>query len=262
MVLLLPAAAAALSAHAGTPAEAFASAEALFREKKYEDALAAYRAFSERFPKDWRASQAQYTAAFILQKKMSQPGRAREAYERVIKAEPASTLARTAQYHIAEAYEQDGQMQQALDGYLKYLKRGERHARAAGANTKVEFLKRKEGGLPADPPGWGYTLDRKGLRKTQPGEPGEKHGREKRPPEKMKRAHDDDTVEVFLAGTPEHGKRIGLIKVLREITGLGLKDARDMVETAPRILKNRVTREDAEGFQARLEAEGATVELR
>jgi len=57
-------------------------------------------------------------------------------------------------------------------------------------------------------------------------------------------------------------QKIGVIKVVREITGLGLKEAKDMVESAPAILKPGATKEDADKIKAQLEAAGATVTLK
>ena len=57
-------------------------------------------------------------------------------------------------------------------------------------------------------------------------------------------------------------KKIATIKVVREITGLGLKDAKDLVEQAPKVVKAGVAREEAEAMKAKLEKEGATVELK
>jgi len=57
-------------------------------------------------------------------------------------------------------------------------------------------------------------------------------------------------------------KKIMTIKIIREITGLGLKDAKDMVEQAPQVVKSGVPRDEAEAMKAKLEKEGATVELK
>jgi tetratricopeptide (TPR) repeat protein len=168
-------------AHAGSAAEAFAAAETQYREGAYEQALTSYRDFSTQFPDDWRAAQARFTAAFILQKKLSRPVQAREAYESVVKHNAGTPLATTAEYHIAEAYEQAGDTQQAIKEYTKFLKRANRHARAPDAGRKVEFLDRKAQGLDSEPPGWADKLERKQWRKHQPppGEAGEKrpHGK-------------------------------------------------------------------------------------
>jgi large subunit ribosomal protein L7/L12 len=57
-------------------------------------------------------------------------------------------------------------------------------------------------------------------------------------------------------------KKINVIKVVREITGLGLKEAKEVVDTAPKAVKEGLSKEDAEKIKAQLEAEGATVELK
>lgn len=56
-------------------------------------------------------------------------------------------------------------------------------------------------------------------------------------------------------------KKIQVIKVVRELTGLGLKEAKDLVDGAPKPVKTGVSKEEAETIKAKLEAEGATVEL-
>ena len=55
--------------------------------------------------------------------------------------------------------------------------------------------------------------------------------------------------------------KIGVIKVVREITELGLKEAKDMVDAAPQTIKESVKKEDAEAIKAKFEEAGATVEL-
>lgn len=57
-------------------------------------------------------------------------------------------------------------------------------------------------------------------------------------------------------------EKIKVIKVVREITGLGLADAKALVDGAPKTLKEAVSKEDAEGFKAKLEEVGAKVELK
>ena len=56
--------------------------------------------------------------------------------------------------------------------------------------------------------------------------------------------------------------KIGVIKVVREITGLGLKEAKDLVDGAPKVLKEGVSKEEAEGIKTKLEAEGAKVTIK
>jgi len=55
--------------------------------------------------------------------------------------------------------------------------------------------------------------------------------------------------------------KIGVIKVVREVTELGLKEAKDLVEAAPKVLKEGVKKEDAEAIKAKFEEAGAKVEL-
>lgn len=65
---------------------------------------------------------------------------------------------------------------------------------------------------------------------------------------------------VILASAGD--KKIDVIKVVREITGLGLKEAKDLVEGAPKPLKEGASKDDAEGMKKKLEAVGAKVELK
>jgi large subunit ribosomal protein L7/L12 len=57
-------------------------------------------------------------------------------------------------------------------------------------------------------------------------------------------------------------KKIQVIKVVRELTGLGLKEAKDLVDGAPKTLKENVSKDDAAAIKAKLEAEGAAVEVK
>ena len=66
--------------------------------------------------------------------------------------------------------------------------------------------------------------------------------------------------EIHLAASGD--KKINVIKEVRTITGLGLKEAKDLVEGAPNKLKDGVNKEDAEKFKKQLEEAGATVELK
>ena len=56
--------------------------------------------------------------------------------------------------------------------------------------------------------------------------------------------------------------KVKVIKVVREITGLGLKEAKDVVDGAPKVLKEGVSKEEAEGIKTKLEAEGAKVTIK
>ena len=71
-------------------------------------------------------------------------------------------------------------------------------------------------------------------------------------------AKDEFTVVLAAAGD----KKINVIKAVREITGLGLKEAKDLVEGAPKPVKEGVPKADADKLKAKLEAEGAKVELK
>ena len=57
-------------------------------------------------------------------------------------------------------------------------------------------------------------------------------------------------------------KKLDVIKVIREITGLGLKDAKDLVESAPKTIKEALSKEDAEALKKQIEEAGAKVELK
>ena len=72
-------------------------------------------------------------------------------------------------------------------------------------------------------------------------------------------AEEKDEFNVVLKGAGE--KKIQVIKVVREITGLGLKDAKDLVDGAPKNVKDGVSKADAEEIKTKLEEAGATVEL-
>ncbi|MFA6947907.1 MAG: 50S ribosomal protein L7/L12 [Eubacteriales bacterium] len=66
--------------------------------------------------------------------------------------------------------------------------------------------------------------------------------------------------DVILASVG--ASKLNVIKVVREITGLGLKDAKDLVEAAPKAIKEGVSKEDAEKLKKQIEESGATVELK
>lgn len=65
-------------------------------------------------------------------------------------------------------------------------------------------------------------------------------------------------VELTAAG----GQKIAVIKAVREVTALGLKDAKDLVEKAPTVIKENVPKADAEEMKKKIEAAGGTVELK
>lgn len=57
-------------------------------------------------------------------------------------------------------------------------------------------------------------------------------------------------------------KKINVLKVVRELTGLGLKEAKEVVDSAPKVVKEKVKKEDADAMKAKLEAEGAKVSIK
>ena len=73
-------------------------------------------------------------------------------------------------------------------------------------------------------------------------------------------AEEKDAFDVVLSAAGD--QKINVIKEVRAITGLGLKEAKDMVEGAPKTLKEGVKKEEAEAMKTQLEAAGAKVELK
>ncbi|MDE0879068.1 MAG: 50S ribosomal protein L7/L12 [Sphingomonas bacterium] len=73
-------------------------------------------------------------------------------------------------------------------------------------------------------------------------------------------AEEKTEFDVILTG--DGGKKINVIKEVRAITGLGLTEAKTMVESAPKAVKEGVSKDEAEKVKAQLEAAGATVELK
>ncbi|MGC4809554.1 50S ribosomal protein L7/L12 [Micromonospora sp. DT228] len=71
---------------------------------------------------------------------------------------------------------------------------------------------------------------------------------------------EQDEFDVILEA--DGGKKIQVIKVVRELTGLGLKEAKDAVESAPKAILEKVNKETAEKAKAKLEGEGAKVTLK
>ncbi len=69
---------------------------------------------------------------------------------------------------------------------------------------------------------------------------------------------DEFDVELVSVGS----SKVKVIKVVREITGLGLKEAKDVVDSAPKVVKEGVSKAEAEEIKAKLEAEGAEVNLK
>jgi large subunit ribosomal protein L7/L12 len=72
----------------------------------------------------------------------------------------------------------------------------------------------------------------------------------------------DEPTEFDVVLVAAGDKKINVIKVVREITGLGLKEAKDVVDAAPKAVKEKASKDEADKIKAMLEAEGATVELK
>ena len=78
--------------------------------------------------------------------------------------------------------------------------------------------------------------------------------------ELSKQLEEKSEFSLFLAAAGD--KKINVIKEVRAITGLGLKEAKDLVEAAPKEIKAGVAKKEAEEFKKKLEAAGAKVELK
>lgn len=75
-------------------------------------------------------------------------------------------------------------------------------------------------------------------------------------------APEEEQTEFTVVLKAAGDKKVEAIKAVRAITGLGLKEAKDLVEGAPQIVKESVSKADAEKFKKELEAAGATVEVK
>ena len=73
-------------------------------------------------------------------------------------------------------------------------------------------------------------------------------------------ADEKSTFDVILASAG--GSKIGVIKVVRELSGLGLKESKELVDSAPKAVKEGVAKDEAETIKSQLEEAGATVELK
>ncbi|MDD2221646.1 MAG: 50S ribosomal protein L7/L12 [Clostridia bacterium] len=72
----------------------------------------------------------------------------------------------------------------------------------------------------------------------------------------------EEKTEFTVMLTSFGDKKVGVIKVVREITGLGLKEAKDLVEGVPAAVKENIAKDEAEAIKAKLEEAGAAVELK
>jgi large subunit ribosomal protein L7/L12 len=75
-------------------------------------------------------------------------------------------------------------------------------------------------------------------------------------------AVEEEKTEFNVELTEVGENKVKVIKVVREITGLGLKEAKDLVDGAPKMIKENATKEEAEEIKAKVEAEGAKVTLK
>ena len=73
-------------------------------------------------------------------------------------------------------------------------------------------------------------------------------------------AEEKDSFDVELTSAGD--SKVKVIKVVREVTGLGLKEAKDLVDNAPKMVKEAASKEEAEDVKAKLEAEGAKITLK
>ncbi len=72
----------------------------------------------------------------------------------------------------------------------------------------------------------------------------------------------EEKTEFDVILTSAGASKIGVIKVVRELTGLGLKEAKELVESAPKAIKEGASKEDADAIKEKLEAAGAQVEVK
>ena len=75
-------------------------------------------------------------------------------------------------------------------------------------------------------------------------------------------AAEEEQIEFEVVLTEVGAKKINVIKVVRQVTSLGLKEAKDLVDGAPKTVKEGVTKDEAEGIKKLFEAEGAKAEIK
>ncbi|MFZ3102095.1 MAG: 50S ribosomal protein L7/L12 [Desulfitobacteriaceae bacterium] len=75
-------------------------------------------------------------------------------------------------------------------------------------------------------------------------------------------AVEEEQSEFDVILTAAGAAKISVIKVVREVTGLGLKEAKDLVDAAPKAVKEKITRDEAEALKAKLVEAGATAEVK
>lgn len=72
----------------------------------------------------------------------------------------------------------------------------------------------------------------------------------------------EEKTEFDVVLTAAGGSKINVIKIVREVTGLGLKEAKELVDGAPKAIKEKVSKADADAVKAKLEEAGASVEVK
>ena len=75
-------------------------------------------------------------------------------------------------------------------------------------------------------------------------------------------AEEEEKTDFDVVITDVGAKKIAVLKAVREVTGLGLKEAKELVDNIPATVKEQLSKEDAEELKAKLEEQGATVELK
>ena len=75
-------------------------------------------------------------------------------------------------------------------------------------------------------------------------------------------AADEEKTEFDVVLANAGASKVGVIKAVREVTGLGLKEAKEVVDNAPKTLKEGVSKEEADQIKEKLEAAGASVEVK
>ena len=75
-------------------------------------------------------------------------------------------------------------------------------------------------------------------------------------------AEEEEKTEFNVELTEAGANKVKVIKVVREVTGLGLKEAKDLVDAAPKVIKEGASKAEADDLKAKLEAEGAKVTLK
>ncbi len=75
-------------------------------------------------------------------------------------------------------------------------------------------------------------------------------------------AEEEEQTEFDVILTAVGDKKVSVIKVVREATGLGLKESKELVDNAPKPIKEKISKEEAEALKAKLEEAGASVEIK